>query len=53
MNYVEMYEDWYNNYLTVTTYANHHGLSIMRAYRSLKKGKILRESRFGSILRYA
>ncbi|AUR93548.1 hypothetical protein NVP1187O_235 [Vibrio phage 1.187.O._10N.286.49.F1] len=42
-NFIEMYLDWVNNFLSVEAFAAHYGISVDLAILVIKEGRILHE----------
>ena len=47
---IALYLDWVNNYLTLETFAEHHGISKSHAYTLINRGKELYKDRLSSNL---
>ena len=50
--YIMRFEDYFNNFLTVQGFASYHRINIKLALKNIKKGKVLRQSYFSSIIEY-
>jgi hypothetical protein len=37
----QAYRDWFNNFLTVPVFAQHYGVSVERAERMIRLGRVL------------
>lgn len=47
MNYTQAYLEYFNNYLTIACFAEHHGLSEHEAMVIINKGRVLHQDAFG------
>lgn len=42
---IDLYLDWFNNYLTVELFAEHNGLTVEQAQRLIDLGRDIHESK--------
>lgn len=47
--YISLYESWFNDFLSLACFAEHHLLSERQAGLAIRKGRVLRETNLGTI----
>ena len=46
----KMFLDWVNNFISIGYYASHYSLSVKKAQKIIRKGYLVHESQFSSMV---